>query len=104
MLASIIAGQTLTYRVSGATYPAQAGWAVKLYLSPRAGGVVVGVEADGDGNDHVFSVPAATTADWLPGWYGFEVWAALGVDAFRVEAGQVRIVGGLAGATNGGGH
>jgi hypothetical protein len=97
----IVAGETLNYLASAPDYPASAGWAVTLYLNPRAGGTVTSVTSTAQGDDHLLQVSAATTANWAAGWWGWETWVALGAERYRLEAGQLQVVAGLISAAAG---
>jgi len=97
----IVAGETLNYRAIAPDYPASAGWVVTLYLNPRAGGTATSVSSTADGDDHLLQVSATTTASWDAGAWGWETWAALGAERYRLEHGQWEVVPGLIGAAAG---
>lgn len=97
----LVQGETLNLRASVADYPASAGWVLTLYLNPRAGGTARSVTGTADGDDHLLQAAASTTADWAAGSYGWEVWAALGSERYRVDAGQLQVAASLIGAAAG---
>ncbi len=68
------AGDTLSLTVTLADYPAGAGWTLSYRLTPRAAGTPYSFNATASGDDHVVSVPAATTAAWVPGDYTCSAW------------------------------
>jgi hypothetical protein len=69
----ITAGDTLTFQRSIGKYPASAGWQLTYELRGRAQAIEFTSVASGD--SHVITVPAATTASWLPGAYELEGYA-----------------------------
>lgn len=101
MQTQLVAGETLNYRASAGDYPAGDGWALKLVLNPRAGGVNLSIDSAPDGSEHLLQASAATTATWTPGLYGWEIWAILGTEKYRLEAGQIRILPSLLSAVAG---
>jgi hypothetical protein len=100
----LVAGETLNYitepRVAS-TYPASAGWVVTLYLNARAAGTATTVSSTASGDDHVLEVAATVTAGWGAGWYGWEIWASLGLERYRIDDGQLQVVAGLLSAAAG---
>ena len=69
------AGDTFTGSVSSPAFPASAGWVGKLRLVSRAAGPApIEATATADGDDHLFSVAATTTAAWVAGAYSRIVW------------------------------
>jgi|CXWL01.1.fsa_nt_gi hypothetical protein len=101
MQTSLVAGETLNYRVSVADYSAAAGWALTLYLNPRAGGTNLSVASTADGTDHLLQVAAAATVSWAAGSYAWEIWASLGGERYRIQAGQLDVRASLIGASAG---
>lgn len=97
----LVAGETLNYSAALADYPASSGWALTLYLNPRAGGTVRSVVSTADGDAHLLQATAATTAAWAAGSYAWELWAALGAEAYRLEAGQLEVLPSLVAAAAG---
>ncbi|WP_423159928.1 hypothetical protein [Stenotrophomonas maltophilia] len=73
-------------------------WVLQLNLR---GPSRVDVEAVRDGARHVFSVPGAETATWLPGAYAFTVRATNGSDVHLIEQGTVRVAPDIAAAAAG---
>lgn len=97
----VVQGETLNYRAAVADYPASAGWALTLYLNPRAGGAAFTVASAADGDAHLLQAAATTTATWSAGAYAWEIWAALGAERYRLEAGQLQVQASLIGAAAG---
>ena len=63
------AGDTLSWRVTLADYPASQGWALAYRLVPMSGATPITFSATSSGNDHVISIAAATSAAWAAGAY-----------------------------------
>lgn len=101
MHTSITAGETFNYRASVALYPASQGWALRLAMNPRAGGAVITVDSAASGDHHLLQVAASTTASWVAGLYGWELWAILGTEQYRLEAGQLKVLPSLLSAAAG---
>jgi hypothetical protein len=101
MQPTLVAGETLNYRATLAEYPASAGWQLTLYVNPRAGGVAQQVVSAPDGDSHLVQAGGATTATWAAGAYAYEIWAALGAERYRLEAGQLQVQASLIGAAAG---
>lgn len=101
MPASLVAGETLNYRASVADYPASAGWVLTLYINPRAGGTAHNLSSTADGDEHLLQAASSTTAAWVAGKYAWEIWAALGSERYRLEAGQLQVLPSLIGAAAG---
>ncbi len=93
MLPRIVAGDTLTHTVTLTDYPASAGWVLSFRLAPRGPGAAATFNAAADGDDHVVTVAASTTASWAPGDYTAAAWVTLATERYSVasESGQVRI-------------
>ena len=97
----LVAGEALNYRATVADYPASAGWVATLYLNRRAGGLATTVVSTADGDDHLIQAASATTAAWPAGAYAWELWARLGAERYRLDAGQLQVLGSLIGASAG---
>ena len=67
--AAVNAGDTVRWRRALADYPASAGWALTYTLLNAAGKITITASAQGD--DHLVSVPAATSAGWAAGDYAW---------------------------------
>lgn len=94
MQSSIVAGDTLSFTVTLADYPASAGWTLSYRLTPRAAGSAITFAATASGDDHQVDVDAATTAGWAQGSYTSGAWVSNGGgERYTVasEGGQVVI-------------
>jgi hypothetical protein len=101
MQTQLVAGETLNYVASVADYPASAGWTLTLYLNPRAGGTNRSVVATAQGDDHLLQATSTSTSAWAAGVYGWEIWAELGGERYRIEAGQLDVLPSLISAVAG---
>lgn len=87
------AGDTFTHVASLADYPASASWVGKLRLVPRAaGGSAVEVTSTASGDDHLFTVAAATTGNWPAGDYTLVQWVEKAGEVHTTETGQLTVV------------
>ncbi len=86
---SLIAGDTAKWQKSLADYPASAGWVLSYELVNAASRITFGSTALGD--DHLVTVPAATTAAWASGAYTWRARAALGAEVYTVGGGQMQV-------------
>ena len=98
---SLVQGESLNLRAEVGDYPASSGWQLTLYLNPRAGGTAHQVTSTADGDGHLLQASGATTAAWAAGAYAYEIWAALGAERYRLEAGQLQVQPSLIGAAAG---
>ena len=89
----ITAGDSLSFTVSLADYPASAGWVLSYRLIPRTAGAVLTFSATASGDDHVVALNAAATASWAAGDYTSAAFVTKGADRFTIdsEGGQVTI-------------
>lgn len=86
---SVIAGDTVRWRRVLADYPASQGWTLAYALLNSAGKVTFIAAADGDA--HSVNVPAATTANWMPGDYAWRAQVSKAGDVFTVGEGRMTI-------------
>lgn len=97
---SVFAGDTLTWQISLADYPASAGYTLHYRLINAAATIDISSTASGDA--HLISVPAATSALYAAGVYD---WQAYMTDAagerFTVETGRMEVKANWAAAAAG---
>lgn len=93
--ATITAGLTFKATAFLADYPAP-DWTITAIIRGKQD---INLTATADGTAHVLEVPAATTADWLPGAYAFSVRASDGTDVHEIEAGRLEVLPDLAAIT-----
>lgn len=80
------AGLTFSASALGMAYPASAGWSLAAMLR---GPSTIDLTSTADGNAHVFSASAATTATWVPGTYVYSIRATLNDGVVSVESGNI---------------
>jgi hypothetical protein len=91
---SVVAGDTLTWKRSLPDYPASAGWVLSYALANADGLITITATADGD--DHLVSVAAATSAGYVVGRYDWDAYVTLGSDRYRVGRGTLTVETNLA--------
>lgn len=83
------AGDTFVATLSGATYPASAGWVAQLVL---IGPQRVVLSSTASGADHVSTATAATTAAWGPGQYQLRAIFTKGTERASAAAGSLLVL------------
>lgn len=86
------AGDSVSWTVSAAGYPASSGW-VLSYSFETADGIVKIAEADSPGNDEDYSVSltASQTADWVAGEANWAVFVRKGEERKTLSTGVTRL-------------
>lgn len=87
--ASLNAGDTAQWLKTLADYPASEGWVLAYELVNAGQRIAFTATAQGDA--HLVSVPAATTAAWVAGAYDFRARVSKGADVFTVGTGRITI-------------
>lgn len=83
------AGDTLSFTDALADYPASAGWILNYRIINAAGKIDIASTDSGD--DHVFSVAAATTDAWVAGDYTWQAYVTKAAERFTVGTGKITI-------------
>lgn len=86
---TVNAGDTVRWRRALPDYPAGAGWALTYTLLNAAGKITITASAQGD--DHLVSVPAATSAGWAAGDYAWRAQVSKAGDVFTVAEGRITV-------------
>jgi len=93
---SIRAGDSASWLIASADYPAGDGWGLTYTLINAAGKVTITSVASG--NDHsIYKLPAVT-ALYAPGKYSWQCVAANGTDAYTIRSGDMEILASFAAA------
>ena len=88
--ASLVAGDTVTWKKSLSDYPASDGWVLKYRLINSAGRIDITAATSGD--DHLVTVAAATTAGWTAGTYTWQAYVdGVSSQRFTVGAGTLDV-------------
>lgn len=87
--ASLNAGDTARWLKSLADFPASAGWVLTYTLVNATQRITFNAAAQGD--DHLVSVPAATTAAWVAGSYDWRASVSLAGEVYTVGSGRMAI-------------
>lgn len=100
--AALAAGDTAKWQRTLPSYPAGAGWVLSYTLVSAAQRYTFQATAQGD--DHLVSVPAGTTATWVAGTYTWRARVSLAGEVFTVGQGTLVVRPGFASATDGRSH
>jgi len=92
-------GDTWTWTRSFPDCPASAGWELSYALTTSGTRILITAAADGD--DHLVSVAAATTAAYTSGDYSWQAYVTLGVERYMVDSGRVTVRPNLAAESTG---
>jgi hypothetical protein len=87
--ASVVAGDTLAWRITLADYPADV-WTLKYRLI-NAGGKI-DITAAASGTDHLVGVAAATSAAYAAGDYTWTAWAEKTLERVTVRSGNMTVL------------
>lgn len=95
---SIVAGDTIKWKRSLSDFPAST-WTLTYELrSNVTGSTAINIAATADGDDHLVSVSATTTAAWIAGEYSWDAYVTAGAERKRVDRGLIKVERDLAGA------
>jgi len=97
--AFLTVGDTWTWKRSFSDYPASAGWELTYALTTSTARILIAAAADGD--DHLVSVAAATTAAYAAGDYSWQAYVTLDAERYMVDGGRVTLRPNLAAASSG---
>jgi hypothetical protein len=97
--AELRAGDTLTWRKSLADYPASEGWVLSYRLINTA--IKYDITAAADGEEHLVTVAAATSAAYLAGEYQWVSAVTLSDQRFTIAQGTFKVLANLAAASAG---
>lgn len=89
---TISAGLSLRLSLTLPAYPASEWSAVLVMRGPGP----IDIEADADGDQHVFAATAEQTTSWAPGRYQYQVRVGDGTDVFAAECGFIDVTADLA--------
>lgn len=92
--ASIRAGDSASWLLSLADYPASAGWSVQYDLVNASGRITLTSTADGDSH-RIAKTPAQTSA-YAAGTYAWQKRVTDGIDAYTIGTGSIEILPDLA--------
>lgn len=94
------AGDTATWRVSLADYPASAGWELSYAFMRHDTGAKISITTTADGADHLVSELATETAGWVPGKYEGQAYVTKAAERYKVWEGPLEILINYADATD----
>jgi hypothetical protein len=88
----IAAGDTASWKISLADYPASGGWVLSYVMHRLGTGIKIVITASASSDDHLVAVPAAETAQWQSGEYDWQAYATKDATAERYQVGQGRLL------------
>ncbi len=92
MLERLVIGDSLNFSTTVADFPASEGWTLKFRLVPRASGTAIDITSSADGDAHRVQVTAATTAQWVAGFYSWHSSVEKAGEKYTVETGSTQLV------------
>ena len=89
----LVAGDTLNFATSVASFPASAGWTLKYRLAPReATHSAIDLVSVPDGDDHRVQVTAVVTAGWSADVYTWSSWVEKASERYTIDSGLLTIL------------
>lgn len=85
----ITAGDTVSWLQTNTSYPASAGWLLSYTLINASSKIVI--DATPQGDDHLISIAAATSADYAPGSYQFVKTVTKGTERRTIGRGAILV-------------
>ena len=95
----IRAGDTVQWRRTLPDYLAGDGWSLRYALVSAS--AAYNATAASDGDDHLLTVAATTTAGWAPGRYALTEYVVKGAERFTLATTQLQVLPDLAAASSG---
>ena len=92
--ASVRAGDSVSWRISLADYPASDGWVLAYRLINAT--AKIDIAASSDGADHLVAEAAADTDGWAAGTYAWVAAVTKGANRYTVGSGSIEILPDLA--------
>ena len=92
--ATLRAGDSLSWEITLADYPASAGWSLKYRLINAAGKIDIVASAAGD--DYTITVSAVTSAAYVAGEYTWQSYVEKAGERYTLETGRVFVKPNLA--------
>lgn len=93
----LTAGDSISWKISLADFPASGGWYLKYTLLSSAGKISIQSTADGD--DHLVQVTATTSAAWVAGTYTMQRMVTNNTDRYTLDTRTVQILPDLSAAS-----
>jgi hypothetical protein len=87
---SLRLGDTASWSRSLADYPASAGWSLSYALVKT--GTRITFTATASGDDHLVSVPAATTTGWTAGTYQWQARVSKAGEVYTIGTGSIELL------------
>lgn len=87
---TITAGESVSWRVSLADYPASSSWVLTYTLVKSDNQIQIAAAASGA--DHLVEIPYTTTQAYDPGEYDYQAHVSNGTERYRVGSGKIEIL------------
>ena len=87
---TVTVGDTWEWKRSFSDYPASGGWSLSYSLLNSSDKITINASADGD--DFVIDVPAATTAAYTAGVYGWFGHVTKATDRYKIGDGEIEVL------------
>jgi hypothetical protein len=100
--AALLAGDTARWLITLPDYSAADGWVLSYTLANATNRI--NFAATASGNDHLISVPAATTAGWLAGAYEWRAQVSKAGEVYTVQSGSIVVQPSFGAAVDGRSH
>ena len=97
--AQITAGTSVSWRIEIDAFPASEGWTLVYSLVSPSAQIVI--ESTPDEDAHLFEIPFADTAEWVPGSYSWQSHISNSTERYQVGSGSVEILADFAEASTG---
>jgi len=94
------AGDTATWQITLADYPASAGWALSYAFLRHDTGAKISITSTAAGDSHRVNVLASDTAGWVPGKYEGHAYVTKTTERYQVWEGPLEILTNYAEATD----
>lgn len=92
MLSRFAVGGDFQFTTSLPDYPASAGWVLNHRFLLKSGAGAISLASTASGDDHLTSVPAATTAAWVPGLYTWASWVTKSGQVVNIDTGEITLL------------
>ncbi len=86
----IMAGESVSWKVSLSDFPASAGWGL-IYILVKSDDLI-SIAASADGDDHLVEIDMATSAKYPAGDYSYQAHITNGMERYQVDSGMIKIV------------
>lgn len=90
------AGDTVSWKITLADFPASSGWTLSYALLKRGGAELISITSTASGDDHLVSVTPAVSGAYIAGDYEWQAYVTDGTDRYKVGEGRICVEPNLA--------